>query len=101
MGGTRLEAPSAGSPQSRKVVFASEGDFWAIGYFDSRFLLRDLKGLAYVQRLLRYPNQEVHCLDLVGTSNSDSVEDKNYVVARARGDAIFAQRPGDLGPMLD
>jgi len=88
---------------ARTAVFASEAEFWAIGYVDSRFLVRDLKGLGYLQHLLRYPNQEFHCLELLGgraTSDADRRQEDNRS-AVSRGDSISVHHPADSGPVVD
>src|SRR5262245_56865640 len=98
---------SAGSryltASARTAVFAPEPQFWAIGYVDSRFLMRDLKGLAYLQHLLRYPNQEVHWLELLGgmaTSDGEGRQEDNESVV-SRGDSISVHHPADSGPIVD
>ena len=87
----------------RTAVFASEGEFWAIGYVDSRFLMRDLKGLGYLQHLLRYPNQEFHCLELLGGIATGDAEGRqeDYGSAVSRGYSISVHHPADSGPIVD
>jgi hypothetical protein len=90
---------------AKTAVFSREGEYWVIGYTQSSFLVRDLKGLSYVQHLLRYPNQEFHCLGLLGglaTSNAESWGESDKSAApRLSGDSISVHAPGDSGPMLD
>ena len=104
--GTRLAADSSNAlATARTAIFACEGDFWAIGYAESRFPVRDLKGLRYLQHLLRYPNQEFHSLELLsGTATSDAAQmrqDSESNASRLRGEWIPTHRPSDSGPMLD
>ncbi len=46
-------------------VFRLEGDTRTITFDGSTVLLRDLKGLRYLERLLADPGREIHALDLV------------------------------------
>src|SRR5215469_11198321 len=94
--GSDLPARSPDLPASaRRAVFASEGEFWAIGNVDSRFLMRDLKGLGYLQHLLRYPNQEFHCLELLGGMSDAEGRREDNGSAVSRGDSISAHHPAD------
>jgi tetratricopeptide (TPR) repeat protein len=47
------------------AVFRCDGDTRTIGFDDDTTLMRDLKGLRYVERLLADPGREIHVLDLV------------------------------------
>jgi hypothetical protein len=58
------------------------GDGWSVGFADRTVQLRHLKGLEDVAVLLNRPNQEVHCLDLLG--GSDVGGDAPAVDDRAR-----------------
>src|SRR5215469_5209645 len=95
-------SPDLAAP-ARTAVFASEAEFWAIGYVDSRFLVRDLKGLGYLQHLLRYPNQEFHCLELLGGMGTSDAEGRQEDSGSAvsRGDSISVYHPADSGPVVD
>jgi len=56
-------APSAATVQA---MLHREVDFWTVVYGADSFQLKDTKGLAFLQTLLRHPNQEFHVLDLSG-----------------------------------
>jgi tetratricopeptide (TPR) repeat protein len=45
-------------------TFRRTGDHWLIAYADRSVTIRDLRGLAYLERLLREPGREMHVLDL-------------------------------------
>jgi hypothetical protein len=47
------------------ATFRCDGDTRTISYGGATVLMRDLKGLRYVERLLANPGREVHALDLV------------------------------------
>ena len=49
----------------RRVFFACAGEFWTIGSADRTFSLADIKGLGYLQSLLRHPRVEFHSVDLL------------------------------------
>src|SRR5262249_38920434 len=46
-------------------AFYREGDYWTLAYDCVVLRLRHAKGLGYLGRLLRHPNQEIHVMDLV------------------------------------
>ena len=48
----------------RTGIFARNGEFWTLGSQVATFSLRDIKGLSYIQQLLRHPDEEFHVLDL-------------------------------------
>ena len=43
-----------------------EVEFWIVSYGADSFQLKDTKGLAFLQTLLRHPGREFHVLDLSG-----------------------------------
>jgi len=48
-----------------RAVFRREGDTRTIGWGDSDVVVRDLKGLRYIERLLAEPGREFHAAELV------------------------------------
>jgi hypothetical protein len=58
-GGTRGAAPAAHG------VFHCDADMRTVGFGTSVVVVRDLKGLRYVERLLAEPGREFHAADLV------------------------------------
>src|SRR5260370_40595914 len=45
-------------------LFRQEGDYWAVGYGERVFRLKDCLGLSFISYLLRHPGTEFHVLDL-------------------------------------
>jgi hypothetical protein len=68
---------------SSTEVFRLEGDTRTVSYDGVTVLLRDLKGLRYLERLLSEPGREFHVLDLVAAQHGSTVADT------------------DVGPLLD
>jgi tetratricopeptide (TPR) repeat protein len=54
------------SPQDRSAAMIHEGATWAVSYAGTTVRLRDSKGLRDLAVLLARPDQEIHCLELVG-----------------------------------
>jgi hypothetical protein len=48
-----------------RYLFRVEGDYWTVAYDSRPFHLRDMRGLQYIERLLRRPHHDLHVLDLV------------------------------------
>ena len=90
----------ADSSSAQTGMFVRSGDQWTIAYGGATFSLRDMKGLAYVQRLLQHPYEKFHALDLVGWnivgvgSETSGAEDR-----LPAGDSVRGL--GDAGAMLD
>jgi len=70
--------PRAAPPAERSLLLERQGELWALGDGAKKLMLKDGRGLAYLEALMRSPHREVHVLELVG---ADDV--------------------GDAGPMLD
>jgi hypothetical protein len=66
--GGRVPAPST-SPMRTHAVFCSEGGTRTVRLGGRAVVVRDLKGLRYVERLLAEPGREFHVLDLVAVEN--------------------------------
>ena len=87
------------------ALFARSGQFWTIGYDGNTFQLKDLKGLSYIQRLLRHPGEEFHSLDLLSEPEPIDAPDDSRI---ERGSSslptgVSLQRGlvGDAGELLD
>ncbi len=77
-------------------VFRCEGDTRTITFDGVTVLLRDLKGLRYLERLLAEPGREFHALDLV------AVERGSLPTGPHTGDdRASAAGPGDAGAVFD
>lgn len=66
-GDRRSEPPARLVPAG--AVFRREGDTRVVHLGGHRTVVRDLKGLRYVERLLSEPGRELHVLDLVAVDN--------------------------------
>jgi hypothetical protein len=78
-------------------TFACNGEYWIIGYDESTFSLRDLRGLHYVQLLLKHPGREFHVLDLIhGAGPQANYESATRDVDLARQDdpTVNVDEPG-------
>src|SRR6266481_2594665 len=84
---------SRGGQPPRTMVFAGSGEYWAIGYANATFPLKDVKGLSYVRRLLQHPGEEFHSLDLLNGPVAVISEGDEEFSVRAEG----TDRVGDLG----
>jgi len=49
---------------AERGLFRQEGDYWAVGYGERVFRLKDCLGLSFISYLLRHPGTEFHVLDL-------------------------------------
>lgn len=54
------------SSSSRALIVQREGELWRIEEGAERILLKDTKGLAYLEALVRDPHREIHVLELAG-----------------------------------
>ena len=82
----------------RVGVFAKSGEFWTLGLDGKMLTIRDFRGLAYIQRLLRHPGREFHSIDLHGLAGGESAQ------AARSPEAMQELTPldrGDAGAMLD
>src|SRR5438270_779150 len=87
-----MSSPPATSP----VELRKEGDYWTLSHGGGVFRLRDMKGLAYIDELLRHPDAELHALDLVAPERG--------VGSARKGDAAELDLhvgQGDAGALLD
>jgi tetratricopeptide (TPR) repeat protein len=78
------------------IQFRKEGDYWTIGRASKVFRLKDVKGLRWIARLLRYPEVEVHSLDLIAGSELAEPESTNAETSRA---AIRAMTEAELASL--
>jgi tetratricopeptide (TPR) repeat protein len=101
-GGSRpINSTFGSNPTGRTGIFARNGEYWAIGYLGATFSLRDIKGLSYIQRLLRHPGKEFLALDLLSEPGSSAGFDRR-LASEVLGDPnISIGGLGDAGEMLD
>jgi predicted ATPase len=91
--------------QSQAAIFACNGEYWTIGYADTAFTVRDVKGFSYIQRLLQHPGEEIHALDLVGGPGAGAVSEgeriETHESSLPAGVSFRRGLSGDSGEMLD
>ena len=104
-----------GSPESRSHpkanpvataktgVFVCSGEFWTVGYGNTSFSLKDIKGLGYIQRLLQHPGEEFHSLDLLSGPSAGAAADleRTDKASLLGGATVSIGGLGDAGEMLD
>jgi len=77
-------------------LFRREGDYWSVVFEGRTVRLRDLRGMAYLARLLAAPGTDVHVLDLVaGERANDTPASPSTEPGLAFAGAI------DAGALLD
>jgi hypothetical protein len=54
----------------RAASLLCKGDFWIVGYQGEESLIKHSKGLCHLGYLLRYPDREIHTLDLIAYSGA-------------------------------
>src|ERR1700730_6373437 len=86
---------------SQTGIFVRRGEYWTLGYRNTSFSLKDVKGLSYIQRLLQHPGEEFHALDLLSgpdaLANTESANPDNASLLVG----VNSGGPGDAGEMLD
>ena len=91
----RVEGPS------KTIVFAANGEYWTIGELGTTFSIRGSKGLAYIHRLLQYPDQEFHSLDLLSAADAAFTPDSATAETSSVDWGLTIGGLGDAGEMLD
>jgi predicted ATPase len=84
-------------------IFACSGEYWTLGYGNTTFSLKDIKGLGYIQRLLQHPGEEFHALDLLGSTGTNAASEVERVDQNSLlgGATVSIGGLGDAGEMLD
>src|SRR5262249_50625719 len=59
-------SPSEIARYPASATLRCNGDYWIVSDGSTTAHLRDMKGLQYIEQLLRHPGEELHVLDLVG-----------------------------------
>lgn len=80
----------------RTAVFRCDGDTRTVSFDGTTVLLKDLKGMRYLERLLAEPDREFHALDLVAVEHGTLPA---VGPAAASGEVDVAG--DDAGPVLD
>lgn len=86
-------------------AFIKKNDIWEISYQDNTVLLKDVKGFHDIGRLLAAPEEEIHCMELMGSSvidqnNPESMDSKakesyKKKLLRLQADIREAEETGD------
>lgn len=107
---SRAQASAKEPPDSKhEAMLCREGDFWTVAYAGRIARIKDIKGISYLARLLRYPGHEFHSLDLVAGGEQDAgdgSEDKSTQAlalmnnAELAAEGIHLGGAGDAGEML-
>jgi len=97
----REDSSNAGreGARDRTAIFVLNGEYWTVGYGGATFLLKASKGLAYIHRLLRHPNEEFHVLDLLSGSGTNFIPES--ADTSSTDSSLTVGRLGDAGEMLD
>lgn len=82
-------------------MFTRSGEFWMVGYAGATSSLKDIKGLTYIQRLLRHPGDEFHALDLLSEPNKSISSDSRDTASLIGNPSVTIGGLGDAGVMLD
>ncbi len=80
--------------------FREEGEYWQITYEGSRFAIRNLKGLFYIQFLLTHPEERMHVSELAALADRGSSPAVDCV-ADAVSELDVRTGPSDAGEVLD
>lgn len=87
---------------SDEYVFRCDGDTRRVSFAGRSVLLRDLKGMRYLERLLSAPGRELHALDLVGVEDGRTARPGRVAGVELTVDPdLVVRRGGDAGPVLD
>ncbi len=88
------------------LTLERRGEMWAVGAGGREILLKDARGLGYLDALVRTPHQEIHVLELAGIDDAGDagpmLDDRAKRAYRERVEAVRedldeATRNGDLG----
>ncbi len=70
--GTHKSEPA--DEKSAAGSFRRQGDFWNVSYAGKVCLLKHVKGMQYLEQLLRHPAHEFHALELASLEAADPAE---------------------------
>jgi len=65
--------PQPPAPSNRSIELVREGDVWRITWSGRAIVLKDAKGLHYLERLLSSPGRELHVMELADMTESADV----------------------------
>jgi len=108
---TKIEALTASAAGARPLVttpsvappgegvFRKEGEYWTIAYAGTVLRLKDVRGIAYLAQLLRYPGREFHAAELMALV--DGPDPERLTSARPREAGLRLAGRDDAGSLLD
>jgi hypothetical protein len=76
--------------------FCRDGDYWRVTFDGKTTLLRDMKGLRYLERLVREPGRELHVVDLVALERGEASDARSF-----HEPGLSYSTGGDAGELLD
>jgi len=91
--GPAPRASAAGAAGRPPATLRRTGDYWSVEFEHQVVQVRDMKGLAYLARMLTRPGEETHVLELVASASPPTGD--------ARSPAPSVRSLGDAGPCLD
>jgi TolB-like protein/tetratricopeptide (TPR) repeat protein len=97
------DAQLASACGTRTAIFACSGEYWTVGYSGTTSSLKDIKGLSYIQRLLRHPGEKFHALDLLNEPGTAANLDlaAGDLGSLIKDGSVSVGGLGDAGEMLD
>ncbi|HEY6418371.1 MAG TPA: AAA family ATPase [Candidatus Binataceae bacterium] len=112
---SRATVVADAAESGRDAILRKEGEYWTVEWDGKVSRLKDIKGLSYLARLLRYPHQEVHALDLVASAEplstsgnlanpddpGDPDDPQSMSEERASAEGLSRGGLGDAGEMID
>ncbi len=109
---SKPEAVPDAAGSGREAVLRKEGEYWTVAWDGKVSRIKDIKGLAYLTRLLRYPHQEAHALDLVTSTEAlatsvalpeNPADPEKIAISenRAESEGLSRGGLGDAGAMID
>ncbi len=99
-------APAAARAEPTRLTLEHAGEMWTLASPAATVLLKDAKGLAYLDALVRAPHREIHALELAGADDlgdaGPMIDDRAKQAYRARVESMRvaideATRNGDTG----
>jgi uncharacterized membrane protein len=95
-------APASTRLSENEATFRRDGDFWTLSYEQKTVCLRDIKGLAYIAKLLSQPDTEIHSIELARMAEADGVSGEATTEAAELDNlGVHCGDLGNAGEMLD
>lgn len=99
---SNFSAASSEAETANEAIFRQDGDVWTLSYEDKTVRLRDIRGLAYIAKLLSQPDTEIHAIELARVAEAaGGAGDTTVQVAELDNIGVHVGYLGDAGEMLD